>query len=98
MIRNESQKAKPEEWEVVKALVAHLKNQQESGNFIDPVEWKNLGLADYPRVIKRPMCLNDVEKKLEKGEYQSTKEAAEDIQLIWDNCRTYNRKGSVRNI
>jgi len=31
------------------------------------VDWKALGLVDYPDIIKRPMDLGTIKKKLENG-------------------------------
>lgn len=32
--------------------------------FLEPVDWKNWGLPDYPEIIKTPMDLSLVETKL----------------------------------
>jgi hypothetical protein len=33
---------------------------------------------------------------MQNDRYSSAQEALNDIQLIWDNCKTYNQEGSVR--
>jgi hypothetical protein len=58
------------------------------------VDWKALGLYDYPQIIKRPMDLGKVKKKIDESEYTSVQETAEDIRLVWKNCMTYNMDGS----
>lgn len=40
------------------------------------------------------MDLGTVKRKLERGNYQTIGECAEDIRLIWKNCKTYNLEGS----
>ena len=44
-------------------------------------------------VIERPICLRDVKNKVEAGDYskymQHTK-FAQDMRLIWRNCKLYN--------
>ena len=40
------------------------------------------------------MDLGTVKRKLERGTYQTIGECAEDIRLIWKNCKTYNLEGS----
>ena len=35
-----------------------------------------------------------VKRKLERSQYKTAKECAEDIRLIWLNCKTYNADGS----
>lgn len=62
--------------------------------FRDPVDWKALGLFDYPQVIKKPMDLGLVKQKVNSGKYKSIHEAADDVRLIWKNCMTYNADGS----
>lgn len=41
------------------------------------------------------MDLSTINKKLREERYQSVEEVLDDIQLIWDNCKTYNIQGSV---
>ena len=36
-----------------------------------------------------------IKKNLKNGKYITLQEALNDIQLIWDNCKTYNMEGSV---
>jgi len=38
-------------------------------DFREPVDWKGLGLNDYPQVIKNPMDLGTVNKKFNIGKY-----------------------------
>lgn len=40
------------------------------------------------------MDLGTVKRKLDRGQYQTAHECAEDIRLIWKNCMTYNADGS----
>jgi len=40
------------------------------------------------------MDLGTIEKKLKKGTYQSAYEFAEDMRLVWDNAKAFNRPGS----
>jgi hypothetical protein len=62
--------------------------------FREPVDWQSLGLFDYPQVIKKPMDLGLVKKKVNEGKYKTIHEAADDVRLIWKNCMTYNADGS----
>ena len=64
--------------------------------FLQPVDFKGLGLDDYPLIVKVPMDLSTVKKKVKAGKYVETREALADVQLIWENCRTYNMSESVR--
>jgi len=42
------------------------------------------------KVIKHPMDLGNVMKKLKQLQYKSKKEFVDDLMLIWDNCLKYN--------
>ena len=53
-----------------------------------------LGLLDYPEIIKKPMDLSTARKHLSKGKYRKYEEFFRDLQLIWDNCKQYNIQGS----
>jgi E1A/CREB-binding protein len=59
---------------------------------VDPVE---LGLPDYFEVIKRPMDLGTIRKKLENGCYHSLDEFESHVKLTFDNAMLYNPEGSV---
>ena len=41
------------------------------------------------------MDLGTVKRKVNIGDYQTVEDCLDDIQLIWDNCKTYNAKGTV---
>jgi len=62
--------------------------------FREPVAWQELGLFDYPQVVKKPMDLGLVKQKITEGKYKSIHECAEDVRLIWRNCKAYNADGS----
>jgi len=75
-------------------LVNYLMSRHDSGPFLEPVDWKALDLYDYPKIIKKMMDLGTVKRKLERGQYENAKDCAQDIRLIWTNCKTYNADGS----
>lgn len=60
-------------------------------HFLEPVNWKALGLYDYPTIIKRPMDISTVKKNLSKNKYKTLDTFLNDIDLIWKNCKTYNQ-------
>ena len=54
-----------------------------------------LGLLDYPQIVKRPMDFATIKNALLKGgKYVTFDDVFGEIQLIWDNCKTYNMAGS----
>lgn len=56
---------------------------------------RKLGLIDYPTIIKHPMDLGTVKRKLERREYKAEEEIRRDLDLIWGNCKKYNKPGST---
>ncbi|KAI3362019.1 hypothetical protein L3Q82_012354, partial [Scortum barcoo] len=58
--------------------------------FYEPVDAKALQLHDYHDIIKYPMDLSTVKKKLDGGEYQDAQGFAADVRLIFSNCYKYN--------
>lgn len=75
-------------------LVNFLLARHDCGPFREPVDWRGLELYDYPKIIKKMMDLGTVKRKLERKQYATAHECAEDIRLIWKNCWTYNATGS----
>ena len=63
-------------------------------DFLEPVDYIALNILDYPKIITHPMDLGTVKKNLLEHKYSNFKEFMEDINLIWNNCRTYNLPGS----
>lgn len=75
-------------------LVNSLFSRNDCAPFREPVDWRGLELWDYPKIIKKMMDLGTVKRKLERGQYDTALECANDIRLIWKNCITYNADGS----
>jgi len=84
-------KLKQKGLEVLKGLQTH----QHGWVFNVPVDPVELGLPDYFDIIKTPMDLGSVQRKLEKGEYHAIKDFQFDVNLSFDNAMTYNEQGSV---
>ncbi|KAM8828593.1 bromodomain-containing protein 3-like isoform 2-T3 [Spinachia spinachia] len=66
------------------------KNLAYAWPFYKPVDAEALRLEDYHHIIKYPMDLNTVKKKLTRGEYQDAQGFAADVRLIFSNCYKYN--------
>mmetsp|Transcript_5334 Transcript_5334/g.7913 ORF Transcript_5334/g.7913 Transcript_5334/m.7913 type:complete len:223 (+) Transcript_5334:144-812(+) len=82
------------QWGLMGKLVQQIYSKGESEPFRDAVDWESLGLYDYPQIVKRPMDLGQIKRKIEKEEYASVNDAANDVRLVWQNCKTYNADGS----
>ncbi|KAG1789577.1 hypothetical protein EV424DRAFT_1338564 [Suillus variegatus] len=56
--------------------------------FLKPVSKSDV--PDYYDVIVNPMDLQSMLKKVKSKQYKSKREFADDLDLIWSNCFTYN--------
>uniref|UniRef100_A0A453T9R5 Bromo domain-containing protein n=1 Tax=Aegilops tauschii subsp. strangulata TaxID=200361 RepID=A0A453T9R5_AEGTS len=62
--------------------------------FHKPVDPDLFGIPDYFDVIRNPMDLGTVKKKLTNKNYSSTDEFAADVRLTFSNAMTYNPPGN----
>ncbi|TKR72233.1 hypothetical protein L596_019714 [Steinernema carpocapsae] len=58
--------------------------------FLKPVDTNRLNIPDYHKVIKRPMDMTTIEKRLKNCYYYSAKDCMKDIMTVFNNCYTYN--------
>lgn len=72
------------------AIIRQLKRKNEAAPFLQPVDPVALGIPHYPDIIKNPMDLSTVEKKLTEGLYKEVEEFSSDMRQIWQNCYTFN--------
>lgn len=62
--------------------------------FNSPVDPVALGIPDYFDYIETPMDFGTICQNLEHGgKYMNSEDVFKDVQLIWENCYTYNNKG-----
>lgn len=78
----------------ISKLISKINGRKESEFFREPVDWKGLGLTDYPTIITQPMDLRTVRERLEGDYYDTPLEVAADVRLIFLNAMTYNAPGS----
>nr|XP_053656583.1 bromodomain-containing protein 3-like isoform X2 [Cherax quadricarinatus] len=61
--------------------------------FHQPVDAMKLNLPDYHKIIKHPMDLGTIKKRLENKYYWSAKECIQDFNTMFTNCYVYNKPG-----
>ncbi|XP_077286335.1 TATA-box binding protein associated factor 1 isoform X2 [Arctopsyche grandis] len=69
-------------------LNTKLKGMSEAWPFLKPVNKKQV--KDYYNVIKHPMDLDTIGKKIQAHKYHNRAEFLQDIELICRNCEAYN--------
>ncbi|KAL9653999.1 hypothetical protein ABK040_014208 [Willaertia magna] len=67
-----------------------LKRHDCAWPFLEPVDPNEV--FDYYDVIKEPIDLSTIEKRLKEGFYRTRDIFVSDIKLMFDNCRLYNRE------
>ncbi|XP_077335265.1 bromodomain-containing protein 3 isoform X5 [Lithobates pipiens] len=72
---------------VVKTLWKH----QFAWPFYQPVDCIKLNLPDYHKIIKNPMDMGTIKKRLENNYYWSANECMQDFNTMFTNCYIYNK-------
>lgn len=86
---NDERVGQEELYDACEKVVLELRSYTEhSTPFLNKVSKREA--PNYGLIIKKPMDLNTVMKKLKNLQYNSKQEFVDDIMLIWSNCLTYN--------
>ena len=87
-------------WEkIAKKLMNSIWKFKEADLFHKPVDPVELNIPDYPEIIKNPMDFSTIKKKLNNFAYTNLKEFKDDMDLVFENCYTYNgRTTNIGNI
>lgn len=76
-------------YEAAERVLQELKAMTEhSAPFLQKVNKRDA--PDYYSIIKQPMDIGTMQKKLKALQYKSKKEFVDDLHLIWNNCLKYN--------
>ncbi|PNJ55394.1 BRDT isoform 8, partial [Pongo abelii] len=76
-----------------KVVLKDLWKHSFSWPFQRPVDAVKLKLPDYYTIIKNPMDLNTIKKRLENKYYAKASECIEDFNTMFSNCYLYNKPG-----
>ena len=52
-------------------------------------------MPGYHEAIRRPRCLEQIQRSLAKGKYAAPALFLADVQLVWDNCREVGGLGCL---
>ncbi|KAK6528234.1 hypothetical protein TWF281_009481 [Arthrobotrys megalospora] len=62
--------------------------------FYNPVDPVALEIPDYFKIIKKPMDMSEIQRKLNHNEYNNSNEFEADIRLMFNNCYKFNPPAS----
>lgn len=65
--------------------------------FYEPVDWVALDLPTYPKIVKKPMDLSTIRKKLDEQQYPTAQKFFDDFKLMIRNCFLFNPGGTPVN-
>jgi hypothetical protein len=60
-------------------------------------DWQKLEIPAYPKVVKKPMDLSTMKKKLDSREYPNAQKFYDDFKLMIRNCFAFNPAGTPVN-
>ncbi|KAJ7275282.1 Bromodomain-containing protein [Mycena haematopus] len=65
--------------------------------FYEPVDHVLLDIPSYPKIVKKPMDLSTMRKKLDNHEYPNALKFYDDFKLMIRNCFAFNPAGNLVN-
>lgn len=74
-------------------LLTNIRHHRESWPFLSPVRKDEV--PDYHDIISNPMDFGTIKYKLDNGDYEKLDEFFSDCQLVFENCRLYNKENSA---
>ncbi|KAJ3093128.1 hypothetical protein HK102_007967 [Quaeritorhiza haematococci] len=74
-------------------VLKRLQGTKSALPFLNPVDPIALNIPNYFDVIKHPMDLSTIQRKLEAGEYATPIDCYGDFRLMLNNCFQFNPKG-----
>ena len=77
------------------AIIDKLINWAICAPFVDPVDITKEEAPDYYEIIKNPICLSEIKRKMQAGEYTSLSEYEKDVNLVWSNAVEYNGEDTL---
>ncbi|PYH96232.1 transcription regulator Bdf1 [Aspergillus ellipticus CBS 707.79] len=70
--------------------VQSLKRMHDSRFYREPVDPIKLNVPHYPQIIKRPMDLGTIERRLKMNDYPTAQAVVDDFHLMVQNALTFN--------
>ncbi|KAI8818584.1 uncharacterized protein EV422DRAFT_498747 [Fimicolochytrium jonesii] len=89
-VPEEKAELQPGDRKALQRLLQKLQAHPAAAVFLQPVDPVALNIPHYTQVIKNPMDLGTIQKKLDSGSYVTPAQLAADVELMLSNCFTFN--------
>lgn len=66
--------------------------------FYERVDWVKMEIPTYPKIVKKPMDLSTIRRKLDNQEYPTAQKFYDDFKLMIRNCFLFNPSGTPVNL
>ncbi|XP_060808799.1 uncharacterized protein LOC106129494 [Amyelois transitella] len=86
--KNSAKKVLQKEMQICKNLLCEMECHEHAWPFLIPVNTKQF--PQYKKVIKCPMDLSTIKRKLQESNYKCKEEFASDVRLVFSNCEVFN--------
>ncbi|KAJ3416032.1 hypothetical protein HDV05_003391 [Chytridiales sp. JEL 0842] len=80
-------------WKKCHKILRKLQSDKHGAPFLMPVDPIALGIPQYLEIIKHPMDLSTVERKLNSFQYKTPDNFRSDVELMLHNSFTFNKPG-----
>ena len=87
---------KPVWMTLARQILSELFKKEDAWIFLRPVDPVKDMCPDYLTVIKEPMDFGTIRRKMSK--YNNKSEFLHDIELVFSNCKTYNKPGTLPDV
>jgi len=77
------------------AVLTKIMSHEASRAFREPVNWREMRCFDYPKVVKNPIDLGTIQKRLLALKYKSAEEFSRDVRMVWANAKLWNKKNTI---
>ncbi|KAJ2454223.1 hypothetical protein EV183_001708 [Coemansia sp. RSA 2336] len=86
----------PGDWSsTCRRILLRLQAQPTAMEFLLPVDPIKQGVPTYPDIVKTPMDLGTIRKKLDRHQYHSEQDFYDDVKLVFSNCFLFNPPDSM---
>lgn len=75
-----------------RSIITELEVHEDAWPFLLPVNTRQF--PTYKKIIKKPMDLSAIKKKLDDNVYKTREEYCDDLRLMFNNCETFNEDDS----